>query len=116
VFKVLVQPTQDVQHENAIGDVDVKIGEGVDEAIHLPTVVIDAEVTLNEAPEGGIDVEGMSLTVAEEVVLQCQPGIVSRVATLSDDILQVRGDGAPDPRLDDAIHLVPSRNADGHGV
>jgi hypothetical protein len=90
VFEILVQPAQDFQHENAIGDVDTKIGEGVGEALHLPTVVIDAEVTLNEAPESGIDVEGTSFTVVEEVALQCQPGITSRVAALSDDVLQAR--------------------------
>jgi hypothetical protein len=116
VFKVLVQPTQDVQHENAIGDVDAEIGEGVGKALHLPIVVVDTEVTLNEAPKGGVDVESASFVVAEEVVLQCQPGAASRVATLLDDVLQVRGDGAPDPRLDDVVHSVPSRNADGRGV
>jgi hypothetical protein len=97
VFKVLVQPTQDVQHENTIGDVDAEIGEGVGEALHLPTVVVDAKVTLNEAPKGGVDVEGVSFAVAEEVVLQCQLGVASCVAALSDDVLYVSGYGAPDP-------------------
>jgi hypothetical protein len=38
------------------------------------------------------------------------------VATLSGDALHVRGDGDPDPRLDDVVHPVPSRNADVCGV
>jgi hypothetical protein len=76
VFKVLVQPTQDVQHENAVGDVDAEVGEGVGEALHLSTVVVDAEVTLNEASKGGVNVEGAGFMVAEEVVLQGQPVIV----------------------------------------
>jgi hypothetical protein len=97
VFKVLVQPTQNVQHENMIGDVDTEVGEGVGKAIHLPTVVVDAEFPLNETPECGIDVEGVGFAVAEEVVLQCQPDIMSHVATLPGDVLQVRGDGGPDP-------------------
>jgi translation initiation factor 2 alpha subunit (eIF-2alpha) len=71
VFEVLVQPTQNVQHENTISDVDAEIDEGVGKALHLPSVVVDAEVALNEALESGIDVVGMSLSVAEEVVLQC---------------------------------------------
>jgi hypothetical protein len=33
------------------------------------SVVVDAEVTLNEAPEGGVHVEGVSFAVAKEVVL-----------------------------------------------
>jgi hypothetical protein len=96
VFEVFVQLTQDVQHENVIGDVDAEVGEGVGEALHLSTVVNDAEVTLNKAPEVGIDVEGVSFAVAEEVVLQCQPGVASRVAALSGDVLQVRRDDARD--------------------
>jgi hypothetical protein len=97
MFEVRVQPTQDVQHDNVIDDIDAEIGEAVGEALHLSTVVVDAEVALNEALEGGIDLEGTSFVVAEEVVLQYQLGVVSRVAALSDDVQQVRGDGAPDP-------------------
>jgi hypothetical protein len=67
----LVQPVQDVQHENAVGDLDAEVREGVGDVPQLLTVVIDAEVALNEAPEGGIDVEGMGFAVAKEVVLQC---------------------------------------------
>jgi hypothetical protein len=69
VFKVLVQSAQDAQHKNAIDDIDIEVGEGVGEALDLLIVVVDSEVTLNEAPEGGIDVEGMGFMVAEEVVL-----------------------------------------------
>jgi hypothetical protein len=82
VFEVLVQPVQDVQHVNTVGDIDAEVSEGVGEALHLSIVVIDAEVTLNKAPESGIDVEGTSFTVAKEVVLQDQSGVASRVATL----------------------------------
>jgi hypothetical protein len=82
MFKVLVQPAQDVQHKNAIGDVDTEVGEGVGEALHLLTVVVGAEVTLNEAPEGGVDVEAVGFVVAEELVLQCQLGIASHVAVM----------------------------------
>jgi hypothetical protein len=116
VFEVLAQPVQDVQHENVVSDVDAEVDEGVNEALYLSIVVVDAEVTLNEAPEGGVDVEGTSFTVAKEVVIQDQPGIVSHVVVLLGDVLQVRGDGALDPRLDDAVHPVPSRNANIHVV
>jgi hypothetical protein len=97
VFEVLVQPAQDVQHENAVGDVNTEVGEGVGEALHLPAVIVDAEVTLNKAPEGGIDVEGAGFVVAEEVVLQGQQGVVSPVAMLLGDMLPVEGDGVLDP-------------------
>jgi hypothetical protein len=54
-----------------IGDIDSKVREVVGEVLHLLTVVIDVEVALNEASEGGADVEGAGFTIAEEVVLQC---------------------------------------------
>jgi hypothetical protein len=68
-FEVLIQPTQDIQHKNAIDDVNTEVGEGVNEALHLPVIVIDTEVALNEALEGGVDVEGAGFTVVKEVVL-----------------------------------------------
>jgi hypothetical protein len=80
-----------------IGAVDAEVGEVVGETLHLSIVVIDAEVALNKALEGGVDVEGAGFMVAEEVVLQCQPGITSHGATLPGDVLWVRGDGAPNP-------------------
>jgi hypothetical protein len=70
-----------------VSDVNAKVGEGVSEALHLPIVVVDAAVMLNEALEGGIDVEGAGFLVAKEVVLLVQPGIVSHVAVLSGDVL-----------------------------
>jgi hypothetical protein len=73
VFEVLIQPAQDVQHENAIDDIDAEIGEVVVEALHLSTVVVGTEVALRKALEGGVDVEGAGFMIAEEVVLQCQP-------------------------------------------
>jgi hypothetical protein len=63
------------------------VGEGVIEALHHSAVVVDAEVALDEAQEGGVDVEGTSFTIAEEVVLQSQPGVTSHVATLLSDVL-----------------------------
>jgi hypothetical protein len=87
MFEVLVQPAQDVQHENAIGDINVEVGEGVGKALHLPTVVVDAEVALNKALKGGVDVEGVGFVVAEKMLLQCQSGVVSHVAVLPGDVL-----------------------------
>jgi hypothetical protein len=116
VFEVLVQPAQDVQHGNTVGDVNAEVRKGVHEALHLSIVAVDAEVALNKALEGGIDVEGAGFMVAEEVVLQGQPGIMSRVVALLGDVLQVGGDGVIDPRLDDVVHSVPRRRADVRGV
>jgi hypothetical protein len=99
-----------------VGDIDAEVGEGVSEALHLLIVVVDAEIALNEALEGGVDVEGACFTGSVEVLLQGQPGITSRVVALSGDVLQVGGDGALDPWLDDVVHPVPSQNFDVRGV
>jgi hypothetical protein len=80
MLEVLVQPAQDIQHENAVGDVDAEVREGVSEALHLSTVVIDAKVVLDEALEGGVNVEGVGFTIAKEVVLQSQPSVASHIA------------------------------------
>jgi hypothetical protein len=77
----------DIQHENAVGDINARVREGVDEVLHLLIVVVDAEVTLNEALRCHVDVEGAGFTVTNEVVLQCQPCIVSCMAMLLGDVL-----------------------------
>jgi hypothetical protein len=115
VFGVLIQPTQDVPHKNVVSDVDAEVSEGVSKGLHLLTVVVDAKVTLNEAPEGGIDVEGAGFMVAEEVVLYGHLGIASRLTALPGDILQVGRDGVIDPQLDNVVHPVPRQNAYVHG-
>jgi hypothetical protein len=70
-----------------VNDIETEIGEGVGKALHVPTVVIDSEVTLNEALEGGIDVEGAGFMVTEEVVFEGQPGVASHMAASLGDIL-----------------------------
>jgi hypothetical protein len=42
---------------------------------------------LNNVLEGGIDVEGANLLIADEAILQGQPGSVDGVAALAGDIL-----------------------------
>jgi hypothetical protein len=70
VIKVLVQPAENVQDEDTVRDVNAEVDEGVNEALHLQAVVIHVEIALNEVLEGGIDVEGVSLPVADEAILQ----------------------------------------------
>jgi hypothetical protein len=45
---------------------------------------------LNKAPEGGIDVEGTSLLIANEAIFQGQPGSAGGVAMLAGDVLKFR--------------------------
>jgi hypothetical protein len=77
----------DIQHENVVSDINAEVSEGVNDALHLQTVVVDAEVTLNEALDGGINVDNVGFMVTEEVVLLGQPGIASHVVMLPGDVL-----------------------------
>jgi hypothetical protein len=42
-----------------------EVAEDVGHALHLAAIVVDAKITLDEDPELGIEVEGMSLTVVK---------------------------------------------------
>jgi hypothetical protein len=66
---LFVEVTEYIEDEHTIGDVGAKIVEGVGKALHFPAIVVHVEVTLNEVVEDGVDVEGTSLIVADELVL-----------------------------------------------
>jgi hypothetical protein len=85
VIKVLVQPTEDVQDEDVVGDTNIEVDEGVSEALHLEVVVIHIEIALNNVLEGGINVEGTSLPIFDEAILQGQPRSTGGEATLPGD-------------------------------
>jgi hypothetical protein len=90
MIKVLVQSAENVQDEDAVGDVNAEVDEGVGEALHLEAVVIHVEIALNKVPEGGIDVEGTSLLISDEAILQGQPHSTGSEATLPGDALKFR--------------------------
>jgi hypothetical protein len=69
MVKVLIQPAEDVEDEDTVGDVNTEVNEGVNEALYLEAVVVHIEVTLNKVPEGGVDVEGASLPIANEAII-----------------------------------------------
>jgi hypothetical protein len=78
------------------GEVDGAAVVAVDESA-LRQQGMELLEALNEAPEGGVNVDDVGFMVAEEVVLQGQLGVTSHVAVLPGDRLQVGGDGAIDP-------------------
>jgi hypothetical protein len=40
MIKVLAQPTEDVQDEDSVENIDAEVDEGVNEALHLEAVAI----------------------------------------------------------------------------
>jgi hypothetical protein len=75
----------------------VTIGDGLTQgtkvighALHLAIVVADAEVTLLEGAEPGIDMQNTRLTVAEELGLNREPRLASSLRRLLNDLVEFR--------------------------
>ena len=58
-------------------------------ALHPPTVLTDGEVPLHEGVEGGVELEGAELGVAEELPLERHPGLSRGAAVGLDEVLKI---------------------------
>jgi hypothetical protein len=76
VIVALVEAPEKVEGECAIGDRLSKIKDEVCHALHLAIIFDDVEIILHEGPEGDIEVEGISLMVAKEQLLNGNPALV----------------------------------------
>ena len=66
-------------------------------------VLTDGEVPLLEGAEGGVELEGAVLGVAEELALERHPGLPRGAAVDPDEVLKIQGDGPEDPGHGDAV-------------
>lgn len=71
---------------------------------------------MDEITEGDVEAEGMGLTVAKELVLNDNLGLASNVVMLANDLEQLDGDSAKDPREGDFVHPVPRRDCQAYNV
>jgi hypothetical protein len=113
--KVVNETTYDVEHKCAVADGLTKISQHICHVLEAVALLRDGQVTLVEVTKLGIEVEGASLLVAEELVLECEPDGASGGVTGHDGLLQVGGDGVGDPRLDDVVRAVPIREGGCRG-
>src|SRR6185312_5769206 len=67
----------------------------------------DGEVSLHEGAEGGVELEGAVLGVAEELALERHPGLPRGAAVDPDEVLKIQGDGPEDPGHGDAVEAQP---------
>ncbi|EAZ21066.1 hypothetical protein OsJ_36709 [Oryza sativa Japonica Group] len=114
--KPLVQSSDEVEDEGAVADWFTKISEVVGSGLEKLAVVGDREVPLDERTEFGIEDEGPRLSVAEKLALDGKPdgaGSDTLVAAMPDDVEEVVGEGAVEPRTDDAVHALPVRRVQG---
>ena len=106
--KPLVQSSDEVEDEGAVADWFTKISEVVGSGLEKLAVVGDREF--------GIEDEGPRLSVAEKLALDGKPdgaGSDTLVAAMPDDVEEVVGEGAVEPRTDDAGHALPVRRVQG---
>jgi hypothetical protein len=75
------------------------------------TVVVDADVILDEDSELSVEVEGTGFVIAKELLLDGKPDLLSGVVALTNDVLEVDGDGIEEPRENDVVH--PSQAGKG---
>jgi hypothetical protein len=102
---LLVEAAKNVEDKVPVRDRAVEIADGVHHRLHLVAVLSHQEITLDEVAKHGVEVKGTCLAVADELVLERQPGLTCRDATFSGDVLKVDADGAENPGDDNVVHL-----------
>ena len=105
--ETLIETADDVEDESAIRDRLAGIAEGVSHPFELAAVVGDGEVALAEVAKLRVEEESPGLAISEKLGLDGKPGAASRDVADEHDIGKFGGDGADNPRLDDAIHQRP---------
>jgi hypothetical protein len=76
-------------------------------ALHPVTIVADAEVTLLEGAEPGIELQNTWLVVAEELSLDREPHLACSLCRFPNNLIEFGGEGVEDPCHHDAIQSSP---------
>jgi hypothetical protein len=116
VSEAVIQATEDVDDEEAVGDGLAELDEGVSECFHLAAVIRDGESALHQGAELGVDEDDPGFTIADELFFEGEPGGAGGRRGGSDDLEQLGGDGAVEPREDVEIHLDPVRDSGIGGI
>jgi hypothetical protein len=115
-LEALGEATDDVEYQRTVADQFSKVSEGVGHVLEVAAVLRDGQVPLTEVAELGVEMEGASLLIPEELILEGKPNGASRGIPREHRLRQVVGDGAGDPGLDDAVHAAPIRKIGRRGV
>jgi len=107
VGEPLVETPDEVEDEGTIVDDLAKVTKIICHTFEASAIICDEEVTLREAPELGVEVEGARLVVAEELGFHGDPGGMCGDAPCGDGLGEIIVDGPEDPGLDDAVHARP---------
>jgi len=106
----LVEAAKDVEDQDPVLHGPAKVTEGVCHGLHLPAVLANGEVALDEGAEACVETQGPGFGVAQELALERQPGPAGgALRGAADEVVKVEGDGPQDPREDDAVETQPRR-------
>ena len=83
------QAPQDIEHQDPIGHRIPEVVKSIGHALYPPAVLTDREVPLHEGAEGGVELEGAVLGVAEELPLERHPGLPRGAAVGPDEVLKI---------------------------
>ena len=83
------QAPQDIEHQDPIGHRIPEVVKSIGRAFHPPAVLTNGEVPLHEGAEGGVELEVAVLGVAEELPLECHPGLPRGAAVGPDEVLKI---------------------------
>jgi hypothetical protein len=85
------EATNDVEDKRTIGDRFAKISKGIRHVFEAVTVLRDGQIALAEVAEFGVEVEGASLLIAEELILEREPDVTSGGVPGDDGLGQLGG-------------------------
>jgi hypothetical protein len=105
----LVQTAKNVEDEVPVRYRAVKIAKRVRQSLHLVALLSHREITLDKVAKHGVEVKGVCLAIADELVFKHQPGLTRGDATFPGDVLKVDVEGAEDPGDDDVVHPFRGR-------
>jgi hypothetical protein len=108
--KPLVQTSDEIEDEGAVAGGFTQISEVVGGGLEWLAVVGDRQVPLDKCAEFGIEDESARLPIAEKMALNGKPGgtgSVALVATMPNNVVEVVGQGAVEPEVDDTVHALP---------
>ena len=81
-----IETPQDIEHQDPVRHRALEVVKSISHALHPPAVPTNGEVPLHEGAEGGVELEGVVLGVAEELPLERHPGLPRGAAVCPDEV------------------------------
>jgi hypothetical protein len=113
VIVLLVQTLEDLENKGTVLHVLVEVAS---HPLYPTAIVVDTQIALYEESKLCVEVEGACLAVAEELLLEGNPKLLSGAVAGASGLLEVDGDGAEQPRHDHNVHPVPVGVVEGRSV